>query len=124
MQTQVGVSRVWSAEQSLGLPKLTDFNTAGELPGASSRLSGDLLAVNQGTFYPLLLKLEHEGSIASPVGRLENNRCALRKRAIREAPPVVAGPGNAGLIEPDQNLGRPSAETGPDSAVGSGHPTK
>ena len=29
------------------------------------QISGDLLAVNQGTLYPLLLKLEHEGSIAS-----------------------------------------------------------
>ena len=26
------------------------------------QISGDLLAVNQGTLYPLLLKLEHEGS--------------------------------------------------------------
>jgi hypothetical protein len=29
------------------------------------QISGDLLALNQGTLYPLLLKLEHEGSIAS-----------------------------------------------------------
>ena len=29
------------------------------------QISGDLLAVNQGTLYPLLLKLEREGSIAS-----------------------------------------------------------
>jgi PadR family transcriptional regulator PadR len=40
------------------------------------QISGDLLAVNQGTLYPLLLKLEREGSIASEWGASENNRRA------------------------------------------------
>jgi len=40
------------------------------------QISGDLLAVNQGTLYPLLLKLEHEGSISSQWGASENNRWA------------------------------------------------
>ena len=40
------------------------------------QISGDLLALNQGTLYPLLLKLEHEGSIASQWGASENNRRA------------------------------------------------
>ena len=40
------------------------------------QISGDRLAVNQGTLYPLLLKLEHEGSIASEWGPSENNRRA------------------------------------------------
>jgi PadR family transcriptional regulator, regulatory protein PadR len=40
------------------------------------QISGDVLAVNQGTLYPLLLKLEHEGSIASEWGTSENNRRA------------------------------------------------
>ena len=40
------------------------------------QISGDLLAVNQGTIYPLLLKLEHEGSIDSEWGASENNRRA------------------------------------------------
>jgi PadR family transcriptional regulator, regulatory protein PadR len=40
------------------------------------QISGDILAVNQGTLYPLLLKLEHEGSIASQWGASENNRRA------------------------------------------------
>jgi transcriptional regulator len=40
------------------------------------QISGDLLDVNQGTLYPLLLKLEHEGSIASEWGASENNRRA------------------------------------------------
>ena len=40
------------------------------------QISGDVLAVNQGTLYPLLLKLENEGSIASQWGTSENNRRA------------------------------------------------
>jgi PadR family transcriptional regulator PadR len=40
------------------------------------QISGDLLDVNQGTLYPLLLKLEQEGSIASQWGASENNRRA------------------------------------------------
>ena len=40
------------------------------------QISGDLLAVNQGTLYPLLLKLEQEGAIASEYGASENNRRA------------------------------------------------
>ena len=40
------------------------------------QISEDLLAVNQGTLYPALLKLEHEGSVASEWGASENNRRA------------------------------------------------
>jgi PadR family transcriptional regulator, regulatory protein PadR len=40
------------------------------------QISGDLLAVNQGTLYPLLLRLENEGSIASEWGASDNNRRA------------------------------------------------
>ena len=40
------------------------------------QISGDLLAVNQGTLYPVLLKLEQEGAIASEWGTSENNRRA------------------------------------------------
>src|ERR1700678_1962930 len=40
------------------------------------QISGDILALNQGTLYPLLLKLENEGSIASQWGASENNRRA------------------------------------------------
>lgn len=40
------------------------------------QVSGDLLAVNQGTLYPVLLKLEQEGAIASEWGASENNRRA------------------------------------------------
>src|SRR4030081_3869530 len=47
------------------------------------QISGDLLAVNQGTLYPLLLKLEHEGAIASGWGTSENNRRARFYRLTR-----------------------------------------
>jgi PadR family transcriptional regulator, regulatory protein PadR len=40
------------------------------------QINGDLLGANQGTLYPLLLKLEHEGVIASQWGVPENNRKA------------------------------------------------
>jgi PadR family transcriptional regulator PadR len=40
------------------------------------QISGDLLALNQGTLYPLLLKLEHEGAITSEWGTSDNNRRA------------------------------------------------
>ena len=40
------------------------------------QVSGDALSVNQGTLYPLLLRLEHEGAIASEWGPSDNNRRA------------------------------------------------
>ena len=40
------------------------------------QISGDVLSVNQGTLYPLLLKLEQEGAIASAWGPSDNNRRA------------------------------------------------
>ena len=40
------------------------------------QISGDLLTLNQGTLYPVLLRLEQEDSIASDWGVSENNRKA------------------------------------------------
>jgi transcriptional regulator len=40
------------------------------------QISGDLLSVNQGTLYPVLLRLEQEGAIVSEWGPSENNRRA------------------------------------------------
>ena len=48
------------------------------------QISGDLLAVNQGTLYPVLLRLEQEGAIASEWGASENNRRARFYRLTRE----------------------------------------
>jgi PadR family transcriptional regulator PadR len=47
------------------------------------QISGDLLAVNQGTLYPLLLKLGQEGAISSEWGASENNRRARFYRLTR-----------------------------------------
>ena len=47
------------------------------------QISGDLLAVNQGTIYPVLLRLEQEGAIASEWGASENNRRARFYRLTR-----------------------------------------
>jgi PadR family transcriptional regulator PadR len=48
------------------------------------QISGDLLAVNQGTLYPVLLKLEQEGAIASAWGASENNRRARLYRLTKD----------------------------------------
>jgi PadR family transcriptional regulator, regulatory protein PadR len=40
------------------------------------QISGGVLSVNQGTLYPLLLKLENEGAITSESGPSDNNRRA------------------------------------------------
>jgi transcriptional regulator len=47
------------------------------------QISGDMLSVNQGTIYPVLLKLEQEGAIASEWGASENNRRARYYRLTR-----------------------------------------
>jgi PadR family transcriptional regulator len=48
------------------------------------QISGDLLSVNQGTLYPVLLKLEQEGSITSEWGTSEHNRRARFYRLTRQ----------------------------------------
>lgn len=40
------------------------------------QVSQDLLSVNQGTLYPVLIKLEQEGAISANWGTSENNRKA------------------------------------------------
>src|SRR4029453_847719 len=45
--------------------------------------SGQLLAINYGTLYPALLKLEQEGDIASEWGVSDNNRKAKYHRLTR-----------------------------------------
>jgi transcriptional regulator len=66
---------------TLALMVLKTLDLLGPLHGYGlarriEQISGDLLAVNQGTLYPLLLKLEQEGAIASEWGASENNRRA------------------------------------------------
>jgi PadR family transcriptional regulator PadR len=66
---------------TLGLMVLKTLEVLGPLHGYGiarriEQISGNLLTVNQGTLYPVLLKLEHEGAIASEWGASENNRRA------------------------------------------------
>jgi transcriptional regulator len=73
---------------TLALMVLKTLDVLGALHGYGiarriEQISGDLLAVNQGTLYPVLLKLEQEGAIASEWGISENNRRARFYRLTR-----------------------------------------
>jgi transcriptional regulator len=66
---------------TLALMVLKTLDVLGPLHGYGialriEQISGDLLSVNQGTLYPVLLKLEQEVSIASEWGMSDNNRRA------------------------------------------------
>jgi PadR family transcriptional regulator, regulatory protein PadR len=73
---------------TLALMVLKTLDVLGPLHGYGiarriEQISGDLLSVNQGTLYPVLLKLENEGAIASAWGASENNRRARFYRLKR-----------------------------------------
>ena len=66
---------------SLALLVLKTLEALGPLHGYRiarriEQISGDQLALNQGTLYPALLKLEQEGLISSEWGVSDNNRKA------------------------------------------------
>ena len=78
---------------TLALMVLKTLEVLGPLHGYGiarriEQISGDLLSVNQGTLYPVLLRLEQEGAIESDWGASENNRRAryykLTKTGRRE----------------------------------------
>ena len=74
---------------TLALMVLKTLDVLGPLHGYGiarriEQISGDLLTLNQGTLYPVLLKLEQEGSIASEWGSSENNRRARFYRLTRD----------------------------------------
>ena len=73
---------------TLALMVLKTLDLLGPLHGYGiarriEQISGDLLAVNQGTLYPVLLKLEQEGAVTSEWGASENNRKARFYRLTR-----------------------------------------
>src|SRR5580700_9104143 len=73
---------------TLALMVLKTLDVLGPLHGYGiarriEQISGDVLAVNQGTLYPVLLKLEQEGAIVSGWGASENNRRARFYRLTR-----------------------------------------
>jgi len=70
---------VWQG--TLALMLLKTLNTMGPQHGYGiarriEQTSDNLLSINHGTLYPVLLKLEQEGAIASEWGVSENNRRA------------------------------------------------
>lgn len=74
---------------TLALMVLKTLDVLGPLHGYGiarriEQISGDLLSVNQGTLYPVLLKLEQEGAIESDWGASENNRRARYYRLTRQ----------------------------------------
>jgi transcriptional regulator len=74
---------------TLALMVLKTLDVLGPLHGYGiarriEQISQDLLSVNQGTLYPVLLKLEQEGCIASEWGLSENNRKARFYRLTRD----------------------------------------
>ena len=77
---------VWQG--TLALMVLKTLQTLGPLHGYGiarriEQTSGDLLALNYGTLYPALLKLEQEGYIASEWGQSDNNRKAKYYKLTR-----------------------------------------
>jgi transcriptional regulator len=77
---------VWQG--TLALMVLKTLDTLGPLHGYGiarriEQTSGDLLAVNYGTLYPALLKLEQEGYISSEWGLSDNNRKAKYYKLTR-----------------------------------------
>jgi len=73
---------------TLALMVLKTLEVLGPLHGFGiarriEQISGDLLFVNQGTLYPVLLKLEQEGSVDSDWGTSENNRGARYYRLTK-----------------------------------------
>jgi PadR family transcriptional regulator, regulatory protein PadR len=77
---------VWQG--TLALMILKTLHSMGALHGYGiarriEQISGDVLAVNYGTLYPALLKLEQEGYISSDWGVSDNNRKAKFYRLTR-----------------------------------------
>ena len=77
---------VWQG--TLALMVLKTLEAMGPLHGYGiarriEQISGDRLALNYGTLYPALLKLEQEGYVASEWGASENNRRAKYYRLTR-----------------------------------------
>jgi transcriptional regulator len=77
---------VWQG--TLALMILTTLEAMGPLHGYGiarriEQTSGDRLALNYGTLYPALLKLEQEGDITSAWGTSANNRKAKFYRLTR-----------------------------------------
>jgi PadR family transcriptional regulator PadR len=72
-------NEVWQGTLAIMVLKTLDVMGPQHGYGIARRIdqiSNNLLSVNHGTLYPVLLKLEQEGSITSEWGVSENNRKA------------------------------------------------
>ena len=81
---------------TLALMVLKTLDVLGPLHGYGiarriEQISGDLLSVNQGTLYPVLLKLEQEGSIASEWGSFGEQPQGALLSADPRWPQALAG---------------------------------
>lgn len=81
-----GKAEVWQG--TLALMVLKTLSAMGPQHGFGiarriEQTSDNLLSINHGTLYPILLKLEQEGSIGSEWGVSENNRRAKFYRITR-----------------------------------------
>jgi PadR family transcriptional regulator, regulatory protein PadR len=81
-----GKTDVWQGTMALMI--LKTLQMLGPLHGYGiarriEQTSGGLLTINYGTVYPVLLKLEQEGSISAEWGLSENNRKAKFYRLTR-----------------------------------------
>ncbi len=79
-------TEIWQGTLALMVLKTLESMGAQHGYGIARRIeqiSRDVLAINHGTIYPVLLKLEQEGSIASEWGVSENNRKAKYYRLTR-----------------------------------------
>jgi transcriptional regulator len=79
-------TEVWQG--TLALMVLKTLNAMGPQHGYGiarriEQTSDNLLSINHGTMYPVLLKLEQEGAIASEWGVSDNNRRAKFYRITR-----------------------------------------
>ena len=77
---------IWQGTLSLMILKTLEALGPQHGYGIARRIeqtSGDALAVNYGTLYPALLKLEQEGSISSEWGLSDNNRRAKYYKLTR-----------------------------------------
>lgn len=86
-----GKKDVWQGTLALMVLKTLDVLGPQHGYGIARRIeqtSENLLAVNQGTLYPVLIKLEQEGAISSAWGVSDNNRRAkfytLTKRGRKQ----------------------------------------
>ena len=86
-------AEVWQG--TLALMVLKTLNAMGPQHGYGiarriEQTSDNLLSINHGTLYPVLLKLEQEGAIVSEWGVSENNRRAKFYRITRVGRKQVA----------------------------------